>query len=157
MWWAESGAGDGFRLDTFPYVDRQFWHDFHSDLHRAYPRFKTVGEVSGFDPAIAAYFAGGKTTDGIDSGVDTVFDFSLYSALRKGILHDARAALLEQALQNDWMFPHPDWLGTFLGNHDNPRFMGERGETPAQLNLAFSVLLTSRRVPHIYSAYHTAI
>ncbi len=151
IWWAETGALDGFRLDTFPYVDRQFWHDFHSDLHRAYPRFKTVGEVSGFDPAIAAYFAGGKTTDGIDSGVDTVFDFSLYSALRKVILHDARAALLEQVLQNDWMFPHPDWLVTFLGNHDKPRFMGERGATPEKLNLAFSVLLTMRGIPQIYS------
>ncbi|HEY6251171.1 MAG TPA: alpha-amylase family glycosyl hydrolase, partial [Candidatus Angelobacter sp.] len=151
IWWAETGGLDGFRLDTLPYVDRQFWHDFHSDIHGAYPRFKTVGEVSGFDPAVAAYFAGGKTTAGIDSGVDTVFDFSLYAALRKVVLHDAPTNLLEQVLQDDWMFPHPEWLVTFLGNHDNPRFMGEPDATPEKLNLAFSLLLTMRGIPQIYA------
>jgi neopullulanase len=151
LWWAETGALDGFRLDTFPYVDRQFWHDFHSDLHRIYPRFRTVGEVSGSDPVVASYFVGGKTTAGIDTGVDTVFDFSLEAALRKVILHDAPVSELETVLQDDWLFPHPEWLVTFLGNHDNPRFMGERGATPEKLNLAFSLLLTMRGMPQIYS------
>jgi glycosidase len=151
MWWAETGALDGFRLDTFPYVDRQFWHDFHSGLHQLYPRFRTVGEVSGFDPVIAAYFAGGKITAGIDSGVDTVFDFSLYAALRKVILHDAPAKILEEVLQDDWLFPHPENLVTFLGNHDTSRFMGEAGATPQKLNLAFDLLLTMRGIPQLYA------
>lgn len=151
IWWAETGALDGFRLDTFPYVDRQFWHDFHADLHRVYPRFKTVGEVSGFDPVIASYFAGGKTTAGTDTGVDTVFDFSLYHALRQVILHDAPATSLETVLQHDWLFPHPESLVTFLGNHDTPRLMGESGATPQKLNLAFALLLTLRGIPQIYA------
>jgi len=151
IWWAETGSLDGFRLDTFPYVDRQFWHDLHTDLHHLYPRFKTVGEVSGFDPAVAAFFAGGKITNGIDSGVDTVFDFSLYSALRKVILQDAPATLLEQVLQSDWLFPHPEWLVTFLGNHDTRRFMGEAGATLEKLNLAFALQLTMRGIPQIYA------
>jgi glycosidase len=151
LWWAEMGAVDGFRLDTFPYVDRQFWHDFHSELHRVYPRFRTVGEVSGFDPVVASYFVGGKTTAGVDTGVDTVFDFSLYSAVRKVILHDEPASLLEEVLQHDWLFPHPDWLVTFLGNHDTRRFMGEAGATLQKLNLAFGLLLTLRGIPQIYA------
>jgi len=107
--------------------------------------------VSGFDPAVAAFFAGGKTTAGLDSGVDTVFDFSLYSALRNVILHGAPATLLEHVLQQDWLFPHPDWLVTFLGNHDTRRFMGEAGATPEKLNLAFALLLTMRGIPQIYA------
>lgn len=151
MWWAETGALDGFRLDTLPYVDRKFWHDFHADVHSAYPRFKTVGEVSGFDPGVAAFFAGGRKMAGIDSGVDTVFDFSLYSALRKVVLHDAPAKLLEQVLQQDWLFPHPEQLVTFLGNHDSSRFMGEAEAMPEKLKLAFSLLLTMRGIPQIYA------
>ncbi|MCU1255296.1 MAG: alpha amylase [Candidatus Angelobacter sp.] len=151
MWWAEMGGVDGFRLDTFPYVDRQFWHDFHSDMHRLYPRFHTVGEVSGFDPAVAAYFVGGKTMAGIDTGVDTVFDFSFYSALRKVILQNAPTKLLEEVLAHDWLFPHPENLVTFLGNHDKPRFMGEAGATPQKLNLAFALLLTMRGIPQLYA------
>jgi glycosidase len=151
LWWAETGALDGFRLDTFPYVDRPFWRDFHSDVHRIYPRFKTIGEVSGFDPAVASYFVGGKTTAGIDTGVDTVFDFSLFHALREVVLHDASASQLETVLQQDWLFPHPEWLVTFLGNHDQPRFMSEPGATPQKLNLAFALLLTLRGIPQIYA------
>ena len=151
LWWAETGALDGFRLDTFPYVDRPFWHDFHADVHHVYPRFKTVGEVSGYDPVIAAYFVGGKTTAGVDTGVDTVFDFSLYSVLRRVILHDEPTKLLEEVLQHDWLFPHPEILVTFLGNHDKKRFMGEEGATPRKLELAFSLLLTMRGIPQLYA------
>jgi glycosidase len=151
LWWAETGALDGFRLDTVPYVDRRFWRDFHSDIHRVYPQFKTVGEIYGFDPVVVSYFVGGKATAGIDTGVDTVFDFPLYHALRKVILQDAPASSLETILQNDWLFPHPEWLVTFIGNHDTPRFMGEPGATPQKLNLAFALLLTLRGIPQIYA------
>ena len=151
LWWAETGALDGFRLDTFPYVDRQFWHDFNSDVHRLYPRFKTVGEVYHFDPLVASYFVGGKTTAGIDSGVDTVFDFPLYHALRNVILQDAPASSLQTVLQYDWLFPNPEWLVTFIGNHDTRRFMGEPGATPQKLKLAFALLLTLRGIPQIYA------
>ena len=30
LWWVETANLDGIRLDTFPYVDRAFWHDFHA-------------------------------------------------------------------------------------------------------------------------------
>jgi glycosidase len=151
LWWAETGGIDGFRLDTFPYVDRRFWHDFHAAVHTTYPRFKTVGEIFNSDPAVAAYFTGGKTTAGIDTGLDTVFDFALFSALRKVVLHDAPATLLEEVLAHDWLFAHPELLVTFLGNHDTARFMSEPGATPQKLNLAFALLLTMRGIPQIYS------
>src|SRR5665213_1551768 len=45
IWWVESGTLDGLRLDTFPYVDRSFWQEFHAVLHALYPNLTTVGEV----------------------------------------------------------------------------------------------------------------
>src|SRR5207302_9472616 len=59
--------------------------------------------------------------------------------------------LLQKVLENDWLFPHPESLVTFFGNHDTPRFMGESGATPEKLNLAFALLLTMRGIPQIYS------
>ncbi|MGA8502694.1 MAG: alpha-amylase family glycosyl hydrolase [Candidatus Sulfotelmatobacter sp.] len=150
LWWAETGALDGFRIDTFPYVDRPFWRDFHADLHRTYPRFRTVGEVFNPDPTVTAFFVGGKVTDGIDTGLDTVFDFPLESTLRKVILQDASAKQIEDVLRHDWMFPHPENLVTFFGNHDIKRFMSEPGATTQKLKLAFSLLLTLRGIPEIY-------
>jgi glycosidase len=147
----ETGAIDGFRLDTFPYVDRKFWHDFHAELHHAYPRFRTVGEAFNTDPTVTAFFVGGKVTEGIDTGVDTVFDFPVFSTIRKVVLENAPASQLETVLRQDWLFPHPENLVPFLGNHDTRRFMGEAGATPQKLKLAFSLLLTMRGIPQIYS------
>jgi neopullulanase len=151
IWWVETGGLDGFRLDTFPYVDRNFWHDFHAQLHEAYPRFRTVGEVFNRDPTVTAYFVGGKATEGVDTDVDTVFDFPLSTAIRRVVLQDAPTGELEEVLRHDWMFPHPENLVTFLGNHDTKRFMGEAGATPQKLKLAFSLLVTMRGIPQIYS------
>jgi glycosidase len=39
---------------------------------------------------------------------------------------------------------------TFLGLHDVPRFMNERGATPAALKLAYTFLLTTRGTPLLY-------
>ena len=50
LWWVETANLDGIRLDTFPYVDRAFWHDFHAELHSVYPRLTTVGEIYHGDP-----------------------------------------------------------------------------------------------------------
>jgi neopullulanase len=67
------------------------------------------------------------------------------------VLHDAPAKLLKEVFAHDWLFPHPEWLVTFMGNHDNARFMGEPGATPQKLNLAFALLLTMRGIPQIYA------
>jgi glycosidase len=45
VWWAETSGLDGFRLDTFPYVPRKFWSEWHTRLHQIYPYMTTVGEV----------------------------------------------------------------------------------------------------------------
>lgn len=150
LWWTETAGLDGARLDTFPYVDRKFWHDFHAELHTTWPGFRTVGEVFNSDPSITSYFAGGVVRDGIDTGVDSVFDFPLYTAIRKIVLEDRPATQFEEVLRHDWMYPHPDNLVTFLGNHDTTRFMNAPGATPQKAKLAFSLLVTMRGIPQLY-------
>ena len=53
-------------------------------------------------------------------------------------------------LRHDELYPHPEMLVTFFGNHDNSRFMGEKGSSVAKLKAAFSLLLTMRGIPQIY-------
>lgn len=54
-------------------------------------------------------------------------------------------------LRNDELYPHPEMLVTFIGNHDDPRFVSEKGSSPAKLKAALSLLLTLRGIPQIYS------
>jgi glycosidase len=152
LWWAETSGLDGFRLDTFPYVPRVFWSAWHQALFREYPHLTTIGEVFNSDPSITAYFAGGRPQfDGIDTGVSTLFDYPLYFALRDVVINHAPMGKIVHVLQDDWMYPHPDALVTFFGNHDVPRFISEPGSSAQKLNLAFSLLLTLRGTPQIYT------
>ena len=160
VWWTEETGLDGIRLDTFPYVGRPFWHAFHVELHTLYPQLTTVGEVFNRDPTITSAFAGGAVRTGIhavDTGLDTPFDFPTYFALRDVFLKDQPMTRLADVLRYDSLYPHPERLVPFLGNHDTTRFMGESGASLARLKLAFTVLTTMRGMPQIYSGDEIAM
>ena len=158
LWWAEIAQLDGFRLDTFPYSSREFWSGWHARLHRTYPLMNDVGEVADSDPTITSFFEGGqKEFDGIDTGLSTVFDFPLCKALRDVIIHGAPMQQIVDVLRQDHLYPHPETLVTFLGNHDQRRFVSEKGSSVAKLKAAFSLLLTMRGIPQIYSGDEIAM
>jgi len=151
IWWAESSGLDGFRIDTFPYVSRQFWARWHMGLRRIYPQLTTIGEVFHPDASVTSFFAGGqKRYDGIDTGVSTVFDYPMYFALRDVLLNGAPVGRLANVLRHDALYPRPDELVTFLGNHDVPRFASAEGSSAAKLKLAFGLTLTLRGIPELY-------
>jgi glycosidase len=157
IWWIETGKLDGLRLDTFAFADRSFWSDFHSALHALYPNLTTVGEIFNPDPTIVSYFAGGATHAGIDTGLYTPFDFPTYSSLRATLAGNAPMTQLAEIERQDWIYPHPERLVTFLGNHDTGRFASEPGANPARMKLAFGLLATMRGMPQIYSGDEIAM
>ena len=161
IWWVETAGLDGLRLDTFPYVSRAFWHDFHAELHQLYPRLTTVGEVFNPDPTITSFFAGGVEQEGprgnIDTGLYTPFDFPMYFALRRVLIHNQPMSSLEDVLRQDRLYPHPERLVTFLGNHDTRRFLNVPGATDDDLMTGFALIATMRGMPQIYSGDEIAM
>jgi glycosidase len=151
IWWAESTGLDGYRIDTFPYVSREFWEQWHTALRRIYPRLSTIGEVFHPDPTVTSFYQGGrKGWDGIDTQLTTPFDFPLYFTLRDVLLNGAPAGKLANILRQDSLYPHPEFLVPFFGNHDTTRFAGTPGGTPARLKLAFGLIFTVRGIPEMY-------
>ncbi len=151
LWWVETADLDGIRLDTFPYVSRSFWHEFHAELHSVFPNLTTVGEVFRPDAEVTSFFAGGVAHDGIDTGLDTPFDFPVHFALRDVLAHNKPMTKLADVLRQDSLYPHPERLVTFIGNHDTTRFFTEAGGSEARLKLALGLVLTLRGLPQIYS------
>jgi glycosidase len=151
LWWVETANLDGIRLDTFPYVDRAFWHDFHATLHSVYPHLTTVGEIFDRDPEVTSYFAGGVAHQGIDTGLDTPFDFPVFFALRDVLAHDKPMTELANVLRQDALYPHPERLVPFIGNHDTSRFFTEAGGSVPRQKLALGLLATLRGMPQLYS------
>ena len=151
IWWAESSGLDGFRVDTLPYVSRQFWSRWHAGLRRIYPQLTTIGEVFHPDPSVTSFFAGGRRQyDGIDTGVSTLFDYPLYFALRDVLLNGAPAGRIANVLRHDTLYPRPDDLVIFFGNHDVARFTTSQGSSVAKSKLAFGLTLTLRGIPQLY-------
>ncbi len=155
LWWIETANLDGIRLDTFPYVSRAFWHDFHAALHAAYPHLTTVGEVFDGNAEVTSFFAGGAERHGsemtIDTGLDTPFDFPVYFTLRDVLAHGKPMTALSDVLRQDALYPHPERLVTFIGNHDTTRFLTDAGGSTARLKLALGLIATLRGMPQIYS------
>ena len=98
-----------------------------------------------------SFFQGGRAQyDRIDSGIDTLFDFPLYYAIRRAFARDGDIRDLPHTLSSDHLYADPDRLVSFLGLHDVKRFMAEPGADLAGLRLAFTFLLTTRGIPLIY-------
>jgi neopullulanase len=151
IWWAEASGLDGYRIDTFPYVSRGFWAQWHQELRRIYPRLSTIGEVFHPDPTVTSFFAGGrKGWDGIDTQLTTLFDFPLYFAMRDVLLNGAPAGRIANVLRQDSLYPHPEFLVPFFANHDTTRFAGTTGASPEKLKLAFGLTITMRGIPELY-------
>jgi len=158
MWWVETAQLDGFRIDTYPYSSRQFWSGWQARVSEVYARINSIGEVADADPSITSFFQGGrKQFDGIDSRLATVFDFPMESALRNVVIKGEPVQKIVDILRQDELYPHPEWLVTFFGNHDHTRFVSEPGSDAVKLKAAFSLLLTMRGIPQIYSGDEVAL
>jgi glycosidase len=151
VWWVGMTGVDGVRQDTLPYVGRRFWADWSGALKKEFPKLVLLGEMFDGDAAKVAFFQGGVPRhDGIDSGIDALFDFHLFYQIRKAFGEGKSIRDVANGLAYDRLYQDPNRLVTFAGLHDVARFMNERGATPAGLELAFTFIATTRGIPLIY-------
>jgi glycosidase len=151
LWWVGVSGLDGIRQDTLPYVHRRFWRSWMAAIKKEYPDLKVVGELFDGDPALVSFYQGGAPRfDGIDSGVDTLFDFPLFFEVRDAFAKGESLREVAKVLARDHLYGDASSLVTFLGLHDVPRFMNEPGASAASLRQAFTFLLTARGTPLVY-------
>jgi glycosidase len=156
VWWIEETGADGLRIDTFPYVGREFWHEYMAEIHALYPRLTEVGEVSNADPVINSSFADGVTRAGVDTGLYTPFDYPAYWAAQDTFVKGAPMKHLAEVLGQDTLYPHPDRLVPFLDNHDQKR-IAEQVTDASLRRVAFAYLMTSRGTPQLYAGDEIAM
>lgn len=151
LWWIGTTGLDAVRQDTLPYVPRTFWHDWSAAIKREFPQVNVVGELYDGDPGLVSFFQGGRVrADGIDSGIDSLFDFPLLYGIRHAFAEGKSIREIPQLIAHDHLYVNPNILVTFLGNHDMPRFMNEPNANTKGLRLAQTLVLTMRGVPQIY-------
>ncbi|WP_216325478.1 alpha-amylase family glycosyl hydrolase [Deinococcus aestuarii] len=157
-YWRDQTGIDGLRIDTMKHVPDSYWTQFFKAGGAGDPsKIWSVGEVFDGNPARLAHFVN-------DLGSPSVFDFALYYGI-KDQLSSAGGDLgrLADVFAQDGVYRDPTRLTTFVDNHDVRRFVSEvteRGGTPAQaaerLDLALSLLYTSRGTPSVYQGTEIA-
>lgn len=151
IWWLETGGFDAIRMDTLPHVPRWFWEKWMTAIKAEYPNVNVLGELFDGDPALLAYYQGGRRGhDGIDTKLDTLYDFTLFYAIRNAFAKGQDIRQVQQVFAHDWLYPNSEVLTTFLGVHDMERFMNEKSATIEGLKLAQTLIMTSRGTPLLY-------
>ena len=158
LWWVGITGIDGIRQDTIQYMPRTFIRDLSNALHQQYPKMWMVGEVFERDSAQTAFFIGGHNGwDGVDTKLDSDFDFPLwYTSLDVFTGKKPMRALRDQ-LKYDALYPDPSKITTLTNNHDTRRFMSIEGATLEGAMLHTAFMLTVRGTPQLYSGEEIAM
>jgi glycosidase len=158
LWWAGITGIDGIREDTIQYMPRFFIRDLSNALHREYPKMWMVGEVFERDAAQTAFFIGGHTGwDGIDTKLDSVFDFALWNRSVSVFTNKMPVRYLSHELKYDALYPDASKVTVLANNHDTTRFMSLDGATlsGAMMHVAFA--LSVRGIPQLYAGEEIAM
>jgi neopullulanase len=151
LWWIGAAGIDGVRQDTIQYMPRSFIRDLSNALHRQYPKMWMVGEVFERDSAQTAFFMGGHTGwDGIDTKLDSDFDFPLWQVSLDVFTGKKPVRALRDQLKYDALYPDPLKITTLTNNHDTPRFRSLDGATLEGAMLHTAFMLAMRGTPQLY-------
>jgi glycosidase len=158
LWWIGSTGIDGIRQDTIQYMPRTFIRDLSDAIRRQYRHLWMVGEVFEVDAAHTAFFIGGhKGWDGIDTHLDSVFDFALWGASIGVFTNKKPVSTLRDQLKYDALYPDASRLTTLTNNHDTPRFMSLEGASLEGAKLHVAFMLTVRGIPQLYAGEEIAM
>ncbi len=158
LWWVGMTGIDGIRQDTIQYMPRRFIRDLSASLHRQYPKFWMVGEVFDRDPMHTSFFIGGrKGWDGIDTELDSVFDFPAWQISLDVFNGKIPAQALRYILRSDSLYTDASRLTVMANNHDTKRFMSLDGATLEGAMLHVAYILTIRGTPQLYYGEELAL
>lgn len=142
-WWIKETGIDGYRLDGAKHVPISFWTDFSNEIKKDYPDFYLIGEV--FNREVN-YVKGYQ-----DAGINGLLDFPMYYAVND-VFKDSKSAIeLSNAINSADVYNNRYLMGTFIDNHDLPRFEFQLSTYKEQrLKNALTFMMTYTGIPVIY-------
>jgi glycosidase len=157
IWWIEYAQLDGYRVDTYPYNDKDGMAKWCKAITDEYPNFNIVGETWMYDPAQIAFWQKDSKVGEIEnynSNLPSVMDFMLYENLPKALQEeenwDKGMIRLYNSFASDFLFPNPKNMMIFFENHDTPRINEIFNGNPAYYKLALTIVSTIRGIPQLY-------
>ena len=157
IWWVEWSGLDGFRVDTYPYNEKDPMAEWCAAVMNEYPNFNIVGECwSSSIPQLAYWQGGNANKDGFNSNLKSVMDFPLHDALRAGLNEDwggwgQGMVRVYDILSHDFLYHDLSNMMIFPGNHDTDRLGDALRKNPARVKIAMAMMATMRGYPQIFA------
>jgi glycosidase len=157
IWWIEYADLDGFRVDTYSYNDKEGISKWTKAITDEYPNFNIVGEVWMHDQAQMAFWQKDSKIGAIESfnsNLPSVMDFTLHDALGTVFNEDKNEwdkgmIKVYDNFTNDFLYPNPNNLLTFIENHDTQRFNHLYPDFK-KYQMALTLVATIRGIPQLY-------
>ncbi len=154
FWWIETVGIDGIRMDTYPYAYADAMAKWLKELNDEYPNYNVVGETWVVEPPYTATWQKDSKLATKNSNLKTVMDFSFYDKLDRAMAEETvgQAGGLNKIYNNfvyDYLYPNPSCIMAFIENHDTDRFL-KNGQNVDLLKQAYTLLLTTHRIPQLY-------
>ncbi|WP_292008215.1 glycoside hydrolase family 13 protein [Chryseobacterium sp.] len=157
IWWIEYAELGGFRVDTYPYNDKEAMAKWAKAITDEYPKFNIVGETwLNSAGHISAWQKDSKTGEAAhyNSNLPSVMDFMLYgnmsSALKEPEGWDKGLVKLYDVFSSDFLYPDINNLLVFFENHDTERWNEIFNSDPKAYKTALTLISTVRGIPQIY-------
>ena len=162
LWWIEFAQLSGFRVDTYSYSDREFLNTWNNTIQKEYPGFNIVGEEWTTDKSIIGLWqkpnldnANSSIVQKYKSNILSLMDFPLNDAIIKSLQPkeqkwDHKLSILYRNLAQDYLYPNPNNMVTFLDNHDMSRIFCQLNHDLNYWKMAQAFLMTTRGIPQVY-------
>lgn len=158
IWWIEYADLDGFRVDTYSYNDKVGIAKWTKAITDEYPNFNIVGEVWMHDQAQMAYWQKDSKLGAIqnyNSYLPSVMDFTLHNATSVAFNEnqadwDKGLIRIYDNFTNDFLYPNPNNILTFVENHDTQRFNEIYKKDFKKYQMAMALIATVRGIPQLY-------
>jgi glycosidase len=155
IWWIEYAGLAGLRVDTYSYSDADFLSAWSHRINEEYPNLNFVGEEWSINPVVVSYWQRGKlNANGYHSYLPSLMDFPMNETLRAALTNDdsdlAGFPELYKLLYDDTLYPNPNNLVIFEGNHDEGRLYSLVNEDLGLYKMALAYIATMRGIPQFY-------
>lgn len=157
IWWIEYAELGGFRVDTYPYNDKEGMAKWAKAITDEYPKFNIVGETWLYTAAqIAAWQKNSKIgeIEGYNSNLPSVMDFMLFENMHKALKEkeswDKGMIRIYDSFTSDFLYPDINNLLVFFENHDTERWNEIFNANPDAYKIGLALISTVRGIPQIY-------
>lgn len=157
IWWIEYAELGGFRVDTYPYNDKDAMAKWAKAITDEYPKFNIVGETWLYTAAqIAAWQKNSKIgeIEGYNSNLPSVMDFMLFENMPKALKEkeswDKGMIRIYDSFTSDFLYPDINNTLVFFENHDTERWNEIFNANPDAYKMALTLISTVRGIPQIY-------